>query len=119
MDNFTIKILVVDDELSICELMKINLELAGYSVDMAHSAESALKMPLSQYSLLVFDIMMGDMSGLELVSRVRLKLPTSRLSYVRLSRRRLRSSTVLPVVLTTISKNLFPCVSLCSVYRAC
>ena len=51
--------------------MKINLELAGYSVDMAHSAESALKMPLSQYSLLVFDIMMGDMSGLELVSRVR------------------------------------------------
>lgn len=71
MDNSTIKILVVDDELSICELMKINLELAGYAVDMAHSAESALKMPLSQYSLLVFDIMMGDMSGLELVSRVR------------------------------------------------
>lgn len=69
--NAPIKILVVDDEMSICELMKINLELSGYAVDMANSAESALKMPLSDYSLMVFDIMMGEMSGLELVSKVR------------------------------------------------
>lgn len=66
-----IRILVVDDEVSICELMKINLELAGYTVDMAHSAESVLKMDLSVYSLMVFDIMMGEMNGLELVSKVR------------------------------------------------
>lgn len=65
------KILVVDDEASICELMKINLELVGYAVDMAYSAESALRMPLADYSLMVFDIMMGEMSGLELVSKVR------------------------------------------------
>ena len=63
-----VKILVVDDEMSICDLMKINLELAGYSVDIANSAESALKMPLAEYSLMVFDIMMGEISGLELVS---------------------------------------------------
>lgn len=69
--NAPIKILVVDDEMSICELMKINLELSGYAVDMANSAESALKMPLSDYSLMVFDIMMGEMSGPELVSKVR------------------------------------------------
>lgn len=69
--NAPIKILVVDDEMSICELMKINLELSGYAVDMANSAEGALKMPLSDYSLMVFDIMMGEMSGLELVSKVR------------------------------------------------
>lgn len=51
--------------------MKINLEIAGYSVDAAYSAEKALKMDLSEYSLMVFDIMMGEMSGLELVSKVR------------------------------------------------
>lgn len=66
-----VKILVVDDEMSICDLMKINLELAGYSVDIANSAESALKMPLAEYSLMVFDIMMGEISGLDLVSKVR------------------------------------------------
>ena len=67
----SIRILVVDDESSICDLMKINLEIAGYSVDVAYSAEMALKMDLSVYSLMVFDIMMGEMSGLELVSKVR------------------------------------------------
>ena len=66
MDANPVKILVVDDEASICELMKINLELAGYVVDVAYSAESALQMDLQQYSLMVFDIMMGEMSGLEL-----------------------------------------------------
>ena len=71
MNNSPIRILVVDDVVSICVLMKINLEIAGYSVDMAHSAEKALLMDLSVYSLMVFDIMMGEMSGLELVTRVR------------------------------------------------
>ena len=65
------KILVVDDEEAICELLKINLELVGYSVDVAYSAEQVLKMDLSGYSLMVFDIMMGKMSGLELLSEVR------------------------------------------------
>ena len=46
MDANPVKILVVDDEASICELMKINLELAGYAVDVAYSAESALQMDL-------------------------------------------------------------------------
>lgn len=66
-----VKILVVDDEMAICELMKINLEVAGFSVDIANSAEEALRKPLIDYSLMVFDIMMGEMSGLELVSKVR------------------------------------------------
>ncbi len=66
-----VKILVVDDEMAICELMKINLEVAGFSVDIANSAEEALRKHLADYSLMVFDIMMGEMSGLELVSKVR------------------------------------------------
>ena len=57
--------------MAICELMKINLEVAGFSVDIANSAEEALRKPLIDYSLMVFDIMMGEMSGLELVSKVR------------------------------------------------
>ena len=78
MDSTTpVKILVVDDEASICDLMKINLELAGYVVDVAYSAEAALQMDLQQYSLMVFDIMMGEMSGLELVSAVRENKRTS------------------------------------------
>ena len=64
-------ILVVDDEMPICELMKINLELAGFSVDIANSAEEALQKHLADYALMVFDIMMGEISGLELVSKVR------------------------------------------------
>ena len=65
------KILVVDDEQSICELMKINLEIAGYDVDIAYSAEDALRLNLEEYALMVFDIMMGNISGLQLVSMVR------------------------------------------------
>ena len=66
-----VKILVVDDEMPICELMKINLEPAGFSVDIANSAEEALQKHLADYALMVFDIMMGEISGLELVSKVR------------------------------------------------
>mgnify|MGYP005891855383 FL=1 len=66
-----VKILVVDDEMPICELMKINLELAGFNVDIANSAEEALQKHLADYALMVFDIMMGEISGLELVSKVR------------------------------------------------
>ena len=65
------KILVVDDEQSICELMKINLEIAGYDVDIAYSAEDALRLNLEEYALMVFDIMMGNISSLQLVSMVR------------------------------------------------
>ena len=58
------KILVVDDEETLCEVLKFNLEIAGYDVDVAHSAEEALQMtPLSQWNLILLDVMMGQMSG--------------------------------------------------------
>ena len=58
------KILVVDDEDTLCEVLKFNLEIAGFSVDVANSAEEALQMkPLSQYSLILLDVMMAQMSG--------------------------------------------------------
>lgn len=65
------KILVVDDELTVCEVLKLNLEFEGYKVDMAYSAEDTLKFPLESYSLILLDVMMHEMSGLELVKIIR------------------------------------------------
>lgn len=63
-----VKILVVDDEETLCEVLRFNLEEEGYSVDVAHSSEEVLAMSLSEYSLILLDIMMGDISGLQLAS---------------------------------------------------
>lgn len=41
------RILVVDDEEDLCEILKFNLENEGYEVDTANSAEEALKMDIS------------------------------------------------------------------------
>ena len=58
-----IKILVIDDEEALCEILKFNLEKEGYEVDCAYSAEEALEMDLSGYSLFIVDIMMERLSG--------------------------------------------------------
>lgn len=60
------KILVVDDEESLCEILQFNLEMGGYEVDMAYSAEQALQLQLEKYSLILLDIMMGEMSGIDM-----------------------------------------------------
>lgn len=57
------KILVVDDEESLCEILQFNLEVEGYEVDTANSAEQALTLHLDRYSLILLDVMMGEMSG--------------------------------------------------------
>jgi two-component system alkaline phosphatase synthesis response regulator PhoP len=59
----TFRILVVDDEEDLCEILQFNLETEGYSVDVAYSAEEALKKDITIYNLLLLDVMMGDMSG--------------------------------------------------------
>ncbi len=66
-----IKILVIDDEESLCEILKFNLEKEGYEVDCAYSAEEALEMDLSGYSLFIVDIMMERLSGFDFAKRVR------------------------------------------------
>ena len=66
-----IKILAVDDEEDLCEILKFNLEIEGYEVDTAFSAEEALKLDLTQYSLLVLDVMMGEISGFKMASMLR------------------------------------------------
>lgn len=66
MTKANYKILVVDDEESLCEILQFNLEVEGYEVDVAFSAEQALELPLEDYSLILLDVMMGEMSGFEL-----------------------------------------------------
>jgi len=64
-------ILVVDDEEDLCEILQFNLEIEGYHVDTAFSAEEALKMDLSSYQLLLLDVMMGEISGFKMASILR------------------------------------------------
>lgn len=71
MTNY--KILVVDDEEDLCEILKFNLEVEGYEVDTANSAEEALQMNLSDYNLLLLDVMMGEMNGFKMASLLRKK----------------------------------------------
>ena len=65
------RILVVDDEEDLCEILQFNLETEGYEVDVAYSAEEALKKDLSVYNLLLLDVMMGEMSGFKLGRQLR------------------------------------------------
>lgn len=60
------KILVVDDEETLCEVLKINLQNEGYEVDVAYSAEQALTYDVREYSLILLDIMMGEISGFQM-----------------------------------------------------
>ena len=62
------RILVVDDEEDLCEILKFNLENEGFSVDTANSAEEALTMDLTKYHLLLLDVMMGEISGFRMAN---------------------------------------------------
>lgn len=66
-----IRILVIDDEESLCDILKFNLEKEGYEVDCAYSAEEALLRDLSGYSLFIVDIMMEKLSGFDFVKRLK------------------------------------------------
>lgn len=68
------KILVVDDEPDLCEILKFNLENSGYEVDTANSGEEALAKDVAAYNLFLLDVMMDDMSGFTLASCLR-KIP--------------------------------------------
>lgn len=65
------KILVVDDEQDLCEILQFNLETEGYEVDTANSAEEALTLSLKNYDLLLLDVMMGEMSGFQMARRLK------------------------------------------------
>lgn len=71
------KLLVVDDEETLCEVLKFNLEVEGYDVDVAYSAEQALGMNLTQYSLILLDVMMGEISGFKMAQILKANTETA------------------------------------------
>ncbi len=60
------RILVVDDEETLCEALRFNLEAEGYIVDVAYSAEEALALGPAHYDLILLDIMLDEIDGLQM-----------------------------------------------------
>lgn len=71
------RVLVVDDEESLCEILKFNLEKEGYAVTTALSAEEALALNLAEFDLMILDIMMGELSGFGLARILRKRPETA------------------------------------------
>ncbi|MBR3608994.1 MAG: response regulator transcription factor [Bacteroidales bacterium] len=78
----TNRILIVDDEETLCEVLKLNLENEGYEVDIAYSAEQALTLNLQSYSLILLDIMMGEISGIKMAKMLKADLNTSEIPII-------------------------------------
>lgn len=71
MDKKKFRLLLVDDEEDLREILTFNLAGEGYQVSTAANAEEALKMPLEEYHLLILDVMMPGMSGFKLAELIR------------------------------------------------
>lgn len=65
------RILIVDDEPDLREILRCNLESAGYATDTAESAEEALHLLSPDHSLLLLDVMLGGMSGFRMAEKIR------------------------------------------------
>lgn len=76
------RILVVDDEEDLCEILKFNLENEGFAVDTANSAEEALAMQLTDYNLLLLDVMMGEISGFRMANMLKKEPETAHIPII-------------------------------------
>jgi two-component system, OmpR family, alkaline phosphatase synthesis response regulator PhoP len=71
MENIRKKILIVDDEEDLCEILQYNLNNEGYDTEVAHSAEEAVKKALDTFDLVLLDVMMGPMSGFKFADKLK------------------------------------------------
>lgn len=92
MNNY--RILVVDDEEDLCEILKFNLENEGYEVDTAYSAEEALKLNLSAYHLFLLDVMMGEISGFHLARMIKLDAKTAHIPIIFITAKDTENDTI-------------------------
>ena len=88
------RILVVDDEQDLCEILKFNLETEGYDVETANSAEEAIVLDIPSYDLLLLDVMMGEMSGFALAKKLKADERTSNIPIIFLTARDTENDTV-------------------------
>lgn len=94
MDEKDSRILVVDDEQDLCEILKFNLETEGYQVETANSAEEALEKDIASYNLLLLDVMMGGMSGFQLAKHLKNSEVTAHIPIIFLTARDTENDTV-------------------------
>ncbi len=94
MDEKDSRILVVDDEQDLCEILKFNLEIEGYQVETANSAEEALEKDIASYNLLLLDVMMGVMSGFQLAKQLKNSEVTAHIPIIFLTARDTENDTV-------------------------
>lgn len=88
------RILVVDDEQDLCEILKFNLETEGYQVETVNSAEEALTMDIAGFDLLLLDVMMGGMSGFSMAKTIKKELATANIPIIFLTARDTENDTV-------------------------
>jgi two-component system alkaline phosphatase synthesis response regulator PhoP len=94
MEENNYKILVVDDEQDLCEILKFNLETEGYVVETANSAEEALEKDVADFNLLLLDVMMGGMSGFQMAKQLKANPMTAQIPIIFLTARDTENDTV-------------------------
>lgn len=87
-------ILVVDDEEDLCEILKFNLENEGYEVETANSAEEALKLNISNYDLLLLDVMMGEISGFKMANMLKKDKKTANIPIIFITAKDTENDTI-------------------------
>lgn len=94
MEKADKRILVVDDEQDLCEILSFNIQIEGYQVDTANSAEEALEMDIASYDLLLLDVMMGGMSGFQLAKKLKENPMTAHVPIIFLTARDTENDTL-------------------------
>ena len=93
-ENKKYGILVVDDEMDLCEILRFNLETEGYRVETANSAEDALTLDIPSFDLLLLDVMMEGMSGFSLAKRLKADPKTADIPIIFLTARDTENDTI-------------------------
>ena len=88
------KILVVDDEQDLLEILKFNLETEGYEVETATSAEEALTLDIGSFNLMLLDVMMGGMSGFAMARKLKDNPATAAIPIIFLTARDTENDTL-------------------------
>ncbi len=85
-DNYDKKILIVDDEEDICELVRYNLLRDGFKVTCSNSGENALKKAVSiNFDLILLDLMLPGIDGLEVAKILKKDTRTEQISIIMLT----------------------------------
>jgi len=73
------KVLVVDDEITVASVVGRTLTKGGYDVELCHSGQGALdRYHPDAFDLVLLDVMMPDLDGVEVLRRIRAKAPTAK-----------------------------------------